>query len=285
MSSFNYQEAFSRNLGWLTEKEQQVLRGKRVAIAGLGGVGGVHLLSQTRLGIGAFNIADLDRFDLVNFNRQVGATMQTLGRPKVEVLSEMAREINPELEIRTFEDGVTANNIDAFLDTVDIYVDGLDFFAFDARERTFAACAAKGIPAVTVAPIGMGAALLNFLPGQMTFEQYFRFKGASDTEKALRFLLGLTPTMAHRGYLVDPSRVNLREQHGPSTIMACQLCAGIAATQVLKLLLGRGPLLAAPWGLHFDAYTNRMARTWRPWGNANPLQRLALAIAKRQFGA
>ena len=286
VSLFNYKEAFSRNLGWLTEKEQQVLRGKRVAIAGLGGVGGVHLSSLTRLGIGAFNIADLDHFDLVNFNRQVGATMQTLGQSKVEVLAKMAWEINPELDIRTFEEGVTADNIDAFLDGADVYVDGLDFFAFDARERTFAACAAKGIPAVTVAPIGMGAALLNFIPGRMTFEQYFRFKGASDTaEKGLRFLIGLAPAMLHRKYLVDLSRVDLREQRGPSTIMACQLCAGIAATEVLKLLLGRGPLLAAPWGLHFDAYTNRLARTWRPWGNANPLQRLALAIAKRQLGA
>jgi len=285
MRAFNYDEAFSRNLGWVTEKEQKVLRGKRVAIAGLGGVGGVHLLTLVRLGIGAFSIADSDRFDLVNFNRQVGASMRTLGQSKVEVLAATAREINPELDIRTFEEGVTADNLAAFLESADVYVDGLDFFAFSARERTFAACSAKGIPAVTVAPIGMGAALLNFIPGRMTFEQYFRFKGASDTEKALRFLLGLSPAMLHRRYLVDLSRVNLREQRGPSTMMACQLCAGIAATEVLKLLLGRGPLLAAPWGLHFDAYTNRLARTWRPWGNANPLQRVALAIAKRQLGA
>jgi len=285
MRAFNYEEAFSRNLGWVTDKEQKVLRGKRVAIAGLGGVGGVHLLTLVRLGIGAFSISDPDRFDLANFNRQVGATMQTLGRLKVEVLVAMAREINPELEIRTVEEGVNTDNLAAFLEGADVYVDGLDFFAFAAREQTFAACAAKGIPAVTVAPIGMGAALLNFIPGRMTFEQYFRFKGASDAEKALRFLLGLSPAMLHRKYLVDLSRVNFREQRGPSTIMACQLCAGIAATQVLKLLLGRGPLLAAPRGLHFDAYTNRLARTWRPWGNANPIQRLALAIAKRQLGA
>ena len=74
VTSFNYDEAFSRNIGWVTEAEQQSLRGKRVAIAGLGGVGGVHLLTLARLGIGRFAIADLDRFDLVNFNRQVGAT-------------------------------------------------------------------------------------------------------------------------------------------------------------------------------------------------------------------
>jgi len=284
VSLFNYNEAYSRNIGWVTEAEQQVLRGKRIAIAGLGGVGGVHLLTLARLGIGRFTIADLDRFELVNFNRQAGATTQTLGRSKVETVANMARDINPELDIRTFDDGVTVDNLDAFLNGVDVYVDGLDFFAFDARERTFAACAAKGIPAVTVAPIGMGAALLNFMPGRMTFEEFFRFRGASELEKAIRFLLGVSPAMLHRRYLVDPSQVNFHEQRGPSTIMACQLCAGIAATQVLKIVLDRGPVLAAPRGLHFDAYTNRLKRTWRPRGNANLIQRLMIRIARRQFG-
>jgi molybdopterin/thiamine biosynthesis adenylyltransferase len=283
IDAFNYDEAFSRNIGGVTESEQQVLRGKRVAIAGLGGVGGVHFLTLARAGVGRFTIADPDRFELVNFNRQIGATTQTLGQSKVETLANMALDINPALDIRTFEDGVTPDNLDAFLDGADVYVDGLDFFAFDARERVFAACAAKGVPAVTVAPIGMGAALLNFMPGGMTFEQYFRLQGASETEKALRFLLGLAPAMLHRRYLVDRSRVNFEEQRGPSTIMACQLCAGIAAAQVLKIVLGRGPVLAAPRGLHFDAYTNRLRKTWRPRGNASLIQRVMLRLARRQF--
>src|SRR5437879_10357941 len=95
---FSYEEAFGRNLGWVTAAEQQILRGKRVAIAGLGGVGGSHLLTLARLGIGAFHIADFDRFELANFNRQAGATMASLGRPKAETLAAMAREINPTLD-------------------------------------------------------------------------------------------------------------------------------------------------------------------------------------------
>ena len=59
--SFDYHEAFSRNLGWVTETEQEVLRNKRIAIAGMGGVGGSHLLTLTRLGIGAFNLADFEK--------------------------------------------------------------------------------------------------------------------------------------------------------------------------------------------------------------------------------
>ena len=56
-SLFHYESAFARNIGWVTNAEQAILRGKRVAIAGGGGVGGVHLLTLARLGIGAFHIA------------------------------------------------------------------------------------------------------------------------------------------------------------------------------------------------------------------------------------
>lgn len=280
---FDYATAFSRNIGWLTAAEQELLRGKRIAIAGMGGVGGFHLLTLARLGVGKFNIADLDTFELANFNRQAGASMSTLDQPKVEVLARMARDINPEAEINPFPDGVNERNLAEFFRGVDLYVDGLDFFAFDIRERVFEYCAHQGIPAITVAPLGMSAALLNFLPGKMTFEEYFQVKGRPEPEKTIRFLVGLAPALLHRGYLADPSRVSLAERRGPSTVVACQLCAGVASAEALKILLKRGPVPAAPHGVQFDAYRNRITHTWRPGGNRHPLNRLAIAIAKRQF--
>jgi len=281
---FRYETAFSRNIGWLSDTEQTTLRHQRVAIAGMGGVGGFHLLTLARLGVGKFNIADLDTFELANFNRQAGAGMSTLHRPKVEVLAQMAREINPEAELVIYAQGVNAANLDAFFTGVDLYVDGLDFFAFDARELVFAHCARHGIPAVTVAPLGMGAALLNFMPGGMTFEEYFQLAGRPELEKAVRFLVGLAPALLHRHYLVDKSRVDLKARKGPSTIMACQLCAGVAASEALKILLGRGKIWAAPHGIQFDGYRNKLAHTWRPGGNRNPLNMLAIAMARHQLG-
>ena len=283
--TFDYREAFARNIGWVTEAEQAALRGKRIAIAGMGGVGGVHLLTLARLGVGAFNIADMDTFDVVNFNRQAGASMSTVGQPKAEVMARMAKDINPELDIRIFDKGVDASNLDDFLSGVDLYVDGLDFFAFKARRDTFYACHRLGVPAVTAAPLGMGTAVLSFLPGHMSFEEYFRLEGCDEDEMAVRFLLGLSPAMLQRGYLADPSRVDFNARRGPSTIAACQLCAGVTATEALKILLGRGKVLCAPWGFHFDAYRNRYVKTWRPWGNRNPIQQLGLFIARRQLKA
>jgi molybdopterin/thiamine biosynthesis adenylyltransferase len=282
-ANYSYDEAFSRNLGWVTEAEQQRLKRTRVCIAGMGGVGGIYLLTLARLGIGAFSIADFDTFSLANFNRQAGATVASLERPKLDVMIEMARDINPELDIRRFEHGLTADNVDDFLADGDVYLDGLDFFALDMRQRVFARCTQLGIAATTVAPLGMGAALLNFVPGKMSFEAYFRLQGQTPDMQALRFLVGLSPAMLQMGYLADPSRVNLAERRGPSTIIAVQLCSGIAAAQVLKLVLRRGEVVAAPWGLHFDAYRNRFKRTWRPGGNHNPLQRLLLAVARRRL--
>jgi len=279
---FDYDTAFARNIGWVTEREQRRLQECTVAIAGMGGVGGAHLLTLTRLGIGRFRVADFDSFDLANFNRQAGASLATLGMQKVTAAAQMARDINPEVDIQTYDRGLEPSNVEAFIGGADVYVDGLDFFAFDIRALTFETCRKLGVPAVTAAPLGMGAALLNFLPGGMSFEDYFCWQGQPDEERAIRFMIGLAPRLLH-DYLADPSRVNLARREGPSTVMACQMCAGFAATEVLKLVLSRGKTLAAPRGLQYDAYRNKLVTTWRPGGNRNPVQRLMLAVARRRL--
>ncbi|SEL80141.1 Nitroreductase family protein [Colwellia chukchiensis] len=280
---FDYQLAFSRNIGWVTEDEQAILRTKRIAIAGMGGVGGSHLLTLVRAGISQFNLSDFDEFACENTNRQAGANTASYGKKKLDVMVEMAQAINPEVDIRLFPEGINHHNTEDFLSDVDCYVDSLDFFALEARKHVFKLCADKGIAATTAAPIGMGTAYLNFLPGKMSFEEYFRLEGYSEHEQYLRFFLGLTPAALQQAYLVDPSRLDLANKKGPSTMMGCQLASGVAGSQVLKILLNRGKVLNVPWGLHFDAYTNQFKKTWRPGGNNNPIQRLAFNIGKKKL--
>jgi len=279
---FNYEKAFSRNIGWVTDEEQQTLRGKTVAIAGAGGVGGAHLLTLARLGVGNFYISDFDDFEVHNFNRQAGAFMSTLGEQKVDVMERMTRDINPEANIKSFPEGIFEHNVDEFLEGVDLYVDALDFFALQARKIVFKKCYEKNIPVITAAPLGMGAAFLCFMPGKMTYEEYFRFEDKkTEDDQLIQFLIGLSPAMLQRSYLVDESRVSFKEKRGPSTAMAVNLCAGIAETYALKILLDRGEIIAAPYGLHFDAYRNKYKKTWLPFGNAGLLQRIIFQIAKR----
>ena len=279
--TFNYDEAFSRNIGWITEEEQQLLKSKRIAIAGMGGVGGSHLLTLTRLGIGNFHIADFDHFELANFNRQVGASVPHLGKQKAEIMENLAQAINPELNIERFDQGINEKNQDEFLRDVDLYIDGLDFFVLDVRQKVFARCYELGIPAITAAPLGMGVALLNFLPGKMSFEEYFRLEGHDPMSQQIRFLIGLSPAFLHNAYLVDKSRVKFSDKKGPSTPMACELCAGATATEALKILLKRGKVRCAPWGYQFDAFRNKFKKTWRPRGNNNLIQKLAFHIAQK----
>jgi hypothetical protein len=277
---FDYAKAFSRNIGWVTVAEQERLRTARIAIAGLGGVGGAHLRTLSRLGISRFHISDFDDFDVHNLNRQAGAFVSSLGQPKIDTVAHIALDINPESELRLFPQGVQPENVDEFLREVDIYVDGLDFFALPARRMVFAKCREKGIPVLTAAPLGIGTAFLYFSPTGMSAEDYFKWEGHDVQEQYARFIAGLSPAMMQRDYLVAPEAVNFQEKRGPSTIMACDLCAGVMGAAVLKILLGRGGVKAAPWGMHFDAYHQRLKFTWRPFGNSNPIQRLLLRFIR-----
>ncbi|MEO1995689.1 MAG: ThiF family adenylyltransferase, partial [Planctomycetaceae bacterium] len=190
-ANFSYEEAFQRNLGILDTAEQQRLRNCRVAIIGMGGVGGVHLITLTRLGIGKFTIADPDTFELANFNRQYGANMRTVGRPKVDVMAEEARAINPELDIHTMQAPVDKDNVDEFLDGADLLVDGVDFFALDARRLVFAEARRRGLWTITAGPHAFGSAWMAFDPQGMSFDRFFDFHDdMSDADKIVAFSVG-----------------------------------------------------------------------------------------------
>lgn len=281
---FDYERAFSRNIGWVTQAEQAKLRQARVGIAGLGGVGGAHLLTLARLGLTKFHISDFDEFDIHNLNRQAGAFMPFMGKSKMQSIAKLALDINPEIEFKFFPKGVLPENVDEFLDGLDVYVDGLDFFALPARRMVFKKCRKKGIPALTAAPLGIGTAFLYFDPKGMSFEDYFKVHGHETNEQYARFIAGLSPAMLNRDYLVAPESVNFKEKRGPSTIMACDLCAGVMGASVFKVLLGRGDIKAVPWGMQFDAYHQKLKFTWRPWGNSNPLQWLMLKFIRPRLG-
>lgn len=278
---FDYDKAFSRNIGWVTAWEQQILRNKKIAIAGLGGVGGSHLLTLARLGIENFHIADLDHFELANFNRQTGSAVSTLKKSKVEILTKMACDINPGIKITSFASGITQDNIDDFLKDVDLYVDGLDFFVLDVRQKIFKRCHQLNIPAITAAPLGMGVSYQIFMPGKMSFEQYYDFDPQNPSQDQIKFLLGVNPPVGHRFYLMDPSAVNIQEKRGPSTIIACNLCAGVVGAEAVKILLHRGKIFALPWFHYFDAYRNIFTKRYLRGGNRNLAQRIRIAFASK----
>jgi molybdopterin/thiamine biosynthesis adenylyltransferase len=281
--AWDYNQAFCRNLGLIDAAEQARLRNARVAIPGMGGVGGVHLLTLARLGIGRFSIADPDTFEAANFNRQVGANVTTLGRSKVEVMAEQAMSVNPELDVRTWSEPVTEDNIDEFLRDADVVVDGIDFFAIEARRLLFREARRRGIWAHTAGPIGFSAAWLTFDPRGMSFDDYFDLHDDQDRlEQLIAFAVGLTPRATHLQYF-DLSRVKPGVWNGPCSALSCQLCSGVAAAEVIKILLGRGPVRPAPCYFQFDAYRQKLCHGRLRAGNRQPWQRIKRAWLLRKF--
>jgi molybdopterin/thiamine biosynthesis adenylyltransferase len=267
----------------LSEEEQARVRRARVAILGMGGVGGAHLITLARLGIGAFSIADPDRYDVANFNRQHGATVHTLGRNKAEVMAEHARGINPEVDLRVFPEAIDSSNIDAVLEGVDIAVDGIDFFALATRRLLFSEARKRGIWALTAGPLGFSTAWLTFSPTGMSFDAYFDVNDAMDkADQLVAFIVGLAPAATHSTYL-DLSQVDPRSGRGPSSGLACQLCSGVAAAEVVKILLNRSPIRPAPWAFQFDAYRQRLRKVYLMWGNRNPLQRMKRRMLRERL--
>jgi molybdopterin/thiamine biosynthesis adenylyltransferase len=254
-----------------------------VAIAGMGGVGGIHLETLARLGIGSFSIADGDEFEIANFNRQRGATVATIGRSKAAVMARIAESINPEAEVFVAAEAVTIDNVDQFLRGADVLVDAIDFFAFDTRRMIYRAARDRGIWVVTAGPIGFSTAWILFDPSGMKFEDYF---GLTDemapVDQFTAFFMGLTPRGTHFPYF-DLSCVDRRTARGPSVGAACQLCAGVVGAEIVKILLNRKPLRPAPYYSQFDAYRGVLRQGRLRFGNRGPIQRLKRMALRRRM--
>ena len=274
---------FSRNIGLLSEMEQKELLQAKVAVVGAGGVGGLHILTLARLGVGKFNIADPDNFEAANVSRQFGAANSTYGRNKAEVLAEMVSEINPQAEVTTFTEGVTEQNLDVFLAGSQVLIDGIDFFEFETRRKTFIAAREKGIYAVTCAPLGFGSTLQTFAPDGMDFDTYFGTKeNYSYTRNLAAFAAGLAPKPYHVKYL-DLTKVRMQEKTGPAVAPACTLAASLLSTEVVKILTGNRQVYAVPHYIQFDMYRRKFKNGYLWLGGNNPLQKLKAAIIHRKL--
>ena len=274
LREWSYGEAFSRNLGLISLVEQNRLRMSRVAVAGLGGVGGVDLVALARLGIGKFTIADPDVFEMRNTNRQYGAMRSAEGLPKADVMRDIVLDINPEAEIRVFREPIGPKNADAFLEGADAMVDGIDAFEIDLRRLLFRKARERGIFALGAGPVGFGTAWVVFSPQGMTFDRYFDLAdGMNDVEKFVAYVVGMAPSSIQRRYM-DLAYLDVGNRTGPSAGLACHLASGVVAAEILKILLQRGRTFAAPYYHQFDAYTGRLVRKRLLGGNRHPLQKV-----------
>ena len=121
------QTQFSRTERLLGEEAMIRLSRARVAIFGIGGVGGYVCEALVRSGVGAFDLIDNDKVCLTNLNRQIIATHQTIGRYKTDVMRERMLSINPQADIRLHQCFFLPENADNFpFAEYDYIVDAVD---------------------------------------------------------------------------------------------------------------------------------------------------------------
>lgn len=118
---------FSRTELLLGKTAMEKLNRSRVAVFGVGGVGGYVCEALARSGVGHFDLIDNDRVSLTNLNRQIIATHNTIGRDKVEVMKERILEINPNADVRIYKIFFLPENADEFpFDQYNYIVDAVD---------------------------------------------------------------------------------------------------------------------------------------------------------------
>lgn len=120
-------EQFSRTELLLGSEALDKLAGKRVAIFGVGGVGGYVCEALVRSGIGEFDICDDDKVALSNLNRQIIATHSSVGKYKVDVMKERMQDINPDVKVNVHQCFFLPENADSFpFEEYDYVIDAVD---------------------------------------------------------------------------------------------------------------------------------------------------------------
>lgn len=123
-------ERFSRTELLITEEKANLLKNKRVAIFGVGGVGGYIAEALARCGIGNIDLIDGDKVNATNINRQIIALTSTIGKPKVEVMRDRILDINPQANVKTYEVFYNKENSNTFnFKDYDYIADAIDMIS------------------------------------------------------------------------------------------------------------------------------------------------------------
>ena len=117
---------FERVVSLIKENKFNKLQKIKVLIIGLGGVGGYALETLVRSGVINIDIIDFDKIDITNLNRQIIATKDTIGLPKVEVAKERILKINPDAKVEKVEEFFMPDSKEIIDNTVDYIVDAID---------------------------------------------------------------------------------------------------------------------------------------------------------------
>lgn len=280
MRTVNSPEVY-RNMGFWNEATQLALLNTEVAIAGNGGTGNLFGMELARIGIQKFSIADPEAFDRVNSNRVMGARVETIGKNKAEVLRDDILSINPDAKITVYSEGINIDNIDDFLSSADIVLNGLELtkpelgvmLARKARTRKIGR-EVLAIPMVDVEYIAhAGQGTVFEINNSVSYERFMGIKGGENI-----------PLDEIAGQIIDPSYyLAYLPKYGdlstleaikngsplPSNMIGAGVASQIGVSEVLRIVRGKigekgiKPTYA-PRVRWYDAYSNESGQTCHP---------------------
>lgn len=166
-------EIFNRTERLLGDEAMRRLSELKVIVVGVGGVGSWTAEALIRSGVGHLTIVDADRVAVSNINRQLMATVATVGKSKVEVLRERLLQINPRADVTALECVYSPETADSFhLEEFDYVVDAIDSLSDKALLLLNATAVGKGTKVVS----SMGAAL-KMDPIRISVDEFWKVKG------------------------------------------------------------------------------------------------------------
>lgn len=165
VESAKYMERTRRNHFWMGGAHgQKRLQEFRIGVAGLGGMGSNIAEIFCRLGVGALRITDPDIIERPNINRQVIAFEDTIGFKKADASANELRKIAPDVELEVSTDGIQENNVEAFVDGLDVVINEIDVFHIDKQIILIEAAHRRKIPVYTTLVVGLGIHLYKYDP-------------------------------------------------------------------------------------------------------------------------
>ncbi len=143
---------------------QQKLKDAKVLVIGAGGLGSPSAFYLAAAGVGTIGLVDDDVVDLSNLQRQILHRTEDVGRPKVESGARALKAINPNVNVITYQERLTADNILAVIKDYDVILDGVD--NFPTRYLVNDACVMTGKPLVDAGILRWDGLILTVLPHQ-----------------------------------------------------------------------------------------------------------------------
>jgi len=237
-----------------------MIKKSTVAIAGVGGVGGLLAERLVRLGVGNIRITDPGRFKESNLNRQFGSSMTGLEKNKAEVVYEEIRDINPDAGICYDSTGITSEvEADELVDGCDLIIDEMDYGAWKESILLQRAARRRGIYYLFSGAIGFGALLTNFDPQGMTLEEYNGLPPDIDLDSINELsvpaerILPVVPTYANAAMSKDMMQEIIAGRRPiPTCSVGVGLASILAASEAVNILLRRKEIVRAPQYLYVD---------------------------------